>query len=86
MLSIDGETRAITDALGERDPETLVGPLLWLMTRLARDPAREAARGDVGSALVAHLTALAAHPQVGLDLRLAAGALAIEHRPRSLRS
>lgn len=85
MRSIDGDTRAIADALGHRDPETLVGPLLWLLTRLARDGAGEAARGDVASALVAHLTALAAHPRVGLDLRLAAGALAIEHRPRSLR-
>ena len=67
--------------LTKRDPETLIGPLLWLLTRLARgrtpgDPAPE----DVSKALVAHLTALAAHPSVALHLRLAAGALAIEHR------
>jgi hypothetical protein len=67
-------------ALAARDPETLVGPLLWLLTRLARrDPACSC---DLAPALVAHLTALAAHPGVGLELRLAAGGLAIEHRDR----
>jgi hypothetical protein len=84
VRSIDGDAAAIAAALGERDPETLVGPLLWLLTRLAREPAGQDAPGDVAPALVAHLTALAAHPRVGLDLRLAAGALAIEHRPRSV--
>ena len=67
-------------ALAERDPETLVGPLLWLLTRLARDDDPRTSACDVASALVAHLTALAAHPGVALELRLAAGALAIEHR------
>ena len=78
MRSIDAD--ALTAALGERDPETLVGPLLWLLTRLAREPGGEGMRDDVAAALVAHLTALAAHPRVAIDLRLAAGALAIEHR------
>ena len=30
------ESRDLITALADRDPETLVGPLLWLMTRLAR--------------------------------------------------
>lgn len=77
-----GDSRMVGMALGERDPETLVGPLLWLLTRLARDCRNPAATDDVAAALVAHLTALAAHPRVAVDLRLAAGALAIEHRPR----
>jgi hypothetical protein len=68
--------------LGERDPETLVGPLLWLLTRLARERAGQDLRQDVVAPLVAHLGALAAHPRVARDLRLAAGALAIEHRRR----
>jgi len=67
-------------ALGERDPETLLGPLLWLLTRLARDAGHVADVRDLESALVAHSTALAAHPAVPVALRLAAGSLAIEHR------
>lgn len=82
MHSIDASSAVFAAALGERDPETLVGPLLWLLTRLARDRDAPGARNDVAAALVAHLTALAAHPGVAIDLRLAAGALAIDHRPR----
>jgi hypothetical protein len=50
---------------------------------------RRARRGQLGahgsqrvpaSALTEHLMALALHPDVGTALRLAAGALAIEHR------
>ena len=70
----------ICAALGERDPETLLGPLLWLLTRLARGGARCADAQDLKTALVAHATALAAHPAVPIALRLAAGSLAIEHR------
>lgn len=72
-------------ALAERDPETLVGPLLWLLTRLARPDAEADAvvRRDLVNALSAHLTALAAHPGVAPELRLAAGALALEHRGRA---
>ena len=82
MHSIDARSAVLAAALGERDPETLVGPLLWLLTRLARERDSPGAREDVASALVAHLTALAVHARVAIDLRLAAGALAIEHRPR----
>jgi hypothetical protein len=64
-------------ALAGRDPETLLGPLLWLLTRLAR---RDDPSSGITCALVAHSTALAAHPAVPLELRLAAGAIAIEHR------
>ena len=78
VRSID--TAALTSVLGVRDPETLVGPLLWLLTRLARGGDESCARADVEAVLVTHLTALAAHPGVAVDLRLAAGALAIEHR------
>lgn len=60
-----------------RDPETLLGPLMWLLTRLAR---RDGANDTLTCAVVAHSTALAAHPGVPHELRLAAGALAIEHR------
>jgi len=70
-------------ALAERDPETLLGPMLWLLTRLARGNDDSAVRGDLACALAAHLTALAAHPNVAPELRLAAGALAIEHRQRA---
>jgi len=70
-------------ALAERDPETLVGPMLWLLTRLARGSDEPTVRSDLGCALAAHLTALAAHPNVAPELRLAAGALAIEHRQRA---
>src|SRR5262245_37407791 len=61
-----------TEALARRDPETLLGPLLWLLTRLAR---RDETSGELACAVVAHSTALAAHPGVPLELRLAAGAL-----------
>ena len=66
--------------LADRDPETLVGPLFWLLTRLARGCGAEPGPCAIEATLVAHLTALAAHPRVGMQLRLAAGALAIEHR------
>ncbi|MFO1282570.1 MAG: hypothetical protein U1F51_08880 [Burkholderiales bacterium] len=62
-------------ALVGRDPETLVGPLLHLFTRLVAAPDRA-----IRETLADHLTALAAHPGVDPQLRLAAGALAIEHR------
>ena len=60
---------------GVAPPETLIGPLFFLFTRLA-------AAGDASArcALADHLTVLAAHPAVDPGLRLAAGALAIEHR------
>ena len=74
------ESVDICAALCERDPETLLGPLLWLLTRLAREGGRAAHARDIRSALVAHSTALAAHPAVPTALRLAAGSLAIEHR------
>ncbi len=63
-------------ALADRDPETLIGPLLYLYTRLAS--AGEAA--VPASMLADHLAALAAHPAVDPALRITAGALAIEHR------
>jgi hypothetical protein len=69
-------------ALADRDPETLLGPLLWLLTRLARGVDACSPAEDLAQALVAHSTALAAHPAVATELRLAAGALAIEHRRR----
>lgn len=69
--------------LAGRDPETLVGPMLWLLTRLARGNDDTAVRRDLGRALAAHLAALAAHPGVAPELRLAAGVLAVEHRPRA---
>jgi hypothetical protein len=70
-------------ALADRDPETLIGPLFHLYTRLV-------ARGEPPAAapmLADHLAALAAHPAVDPLLRLTAGALSIEHRrePRSPR-
>lgn len=67
-------------ALAERDPETLLGPVLWLLTRLARGEATPVAAGSLSEAVAAHCAALAAHPAVPVELRLAAGALAIEHR------
>ncbi len=73
----------LREALAERDPETLLGPMLWLLTRLARGNDDAAVTSDLGCALAAHLTALAAHPDVAPELRLAAGALAIEHRQRA---
>lgn len=74
------DSRDLVIALADRDPETLIGPLLWLLTRLARDCGRAPAPSAIEATLVAHLTALAAHPRVATPLRLAAGALAIEHR------
>ena len=71
---------ALRKALEGRDPETLIGPLFYLFTRLASTDDACARR-----ALADHLTVLAAHPCVDADLRLAAGALAIEHRARSSR-
>jgi hypothetical protein len=69
---------ALRKALDGRDPETLIGPLFYLFTRLASS-------GDAGPAraLADHLTVLAAHPGVDPELRLAAGALALEHRARA---
>jgi hypothetical protein len=67
-------------ALAERDPETILGPLLWLLTRIARGEADAQASGELHSALVAHCTALAAHPGVPATLRVALGGIAIEHR------
>jgi len=64
--------RALAEA---RDPETLIGPLFYLFTRMAAGGAAEAS-----GAVADHLTVLAAHPAVDPELRLAAGALAIEHR------
>ena len=67
-------------ALADRDPETLLGPLLWLLTRLAsggRDPGE---RNELRCALAAHCTALAAHPGVPPSMRIAAGGIAIEQR------
>lgn len=66
--------------LTDRDPETLLGPLLWLLTRLARGGEDASEARNVECALAAHSAALAAHPGVPVALRLAAGALAIEHR------
>ncbi len=73
-----------TDLAAERDPETLLGPLLWLLTRLARD-AQDECRGDLLRALVEHCTALAAHPGVPPALRVALGGIAIEQRGRAVR-
>lgn len=67
--------------LAARDPETIVGPLLWLLTRMARIRGDDTAGGELKHALATHLVALAAHPAVSYDLRLAAGGLAIEYRP-----
>ncbi len=65
-----------------RDPETLLGPLMWLLTRLATEGGGACAH-DLAQALTAHSTALAAHPGVSLEMRLAAGSIAIEHRSRA---
>ncbi len=78
MHCIDpGAIEAVRAALAERDPETLIGPLFHLFTRLAQHPRDDALAGPLGE----HLIALALHPSVATSLRLAAGALAIEHRP-----
>jgi hypothetical protein len=53
---------------------------LWLLTRIARGEADAQASGELHSALVAHCTALAAHPGVPATLRVALGGIAIEHR------
>lgn len=75
---------ALSVALAARDPETLVGPMLWMLTRLARGTDDDAAAcADLRRALAAHLAALAGHPDVARELRLVAGALAIEHRQRT---
>ena len=71
------DAAAFSSAVAGRDPEMLLGPLLWLLTRLAR---RDTVSAELTCAVVAHSTALAAHPGVALELRLAAGSLAIEHR------
>lgn len=55
------------------DPETLFGPLLHLFTSVARQD--DAA---LAGTLQSQLLALARHPAVALDLRLAAGALALD--------
>ena len=70
---------ALCAGLGERDPETLIGPLLYLFTRLAH----RAGEATLVPALSDHLIALALHPEVATPLRLAAGALAIEYRAGS---
>ena len=63
-------------AIAGRDPETLIGPLLHLLTRRATD-----GRRSVSDALLAdQLALLAMHPCVDPLLRVAAGGLAIEHR------
>jgi hypothetical protein len=75
--------RCIDIALAERDPETILGPLLWLLTRLARGEHDTSERGELLSALVDHCTALAAHPAVPPALRIALGGIAIEQRTRA---
>ena len=49
----------IEATLAERDPATLLGPLLWLLTRLARGDQDPQQSEELLSALVAHCTALA---------------------------
>lgn len=66
--------------LANPDPETLLGPLLGLLTRLAGKAFGTEAAPELHITLAAHAAALAAHPGVPFELRLAAGALAIEHR------
>ena len=75
--------RFIEVALAERDPETILGPLLWLLTRLARGGHDTDERGELLTALVVHCTALAAHPAVPPVLRIALGGIAIEQRTRA---
>ena len=70
----------LSTGLAGRDPETLIGPLLWVLTRLARGGEDAPVTGDLFGVLVAHCAALAAHPLVAPELRIAARALAIEHR------
>jgi hypothetical protein len=78
------EAAPVSAALAPRDPETILGPLLWLLTRLAREREDPAGGDALKSALASHLSALAAHPDVACDLRLAAGGLAIEYRQRAI--
>jgi hypothetical protein len=66
---------AVAAALADRDPETLIGPLFYLFTRLVRDGDAEAVHAALGD----HLLALAVHRGVAAPLRMTAGALAIEH-------
>ncbi len=69
----------LASALADRDPETLIGPLLWLLTRLANGGVGSNESRNLEAALAAHAAALAAHPGVSIALRLSAGALALEH-------
>ena len=71
--------------LAHRDPETILGPLLWLRTRLARGEPHGSERDHLVRALVDHCTALAAHPGVPAALRVALGGIAIEQRYRVTR-
>lgn len=64
-------------SIASRDPETLVGPLLQLLTRRAAS-----GESSLDAVLAEHFVALSAHPAVDPTLRIAAGALAIEHRPK----
>jgi hypothetical protein len=66
---------AIAAALADRDPETLIGPLFYLFTRLVRDGGADAVHAALGD----HLLALAVHRDVAAPLRMTAGALALEH-------
>jgi hypothetical protein len=70
-----GKFDDIRRALDARDPETLIGPALLLLTWLARSPTDSLRR-----ALRDHLLALALHPGVDTEVRLSAGSLAIELR------
>lgn len=67
----------IQDALATRDPETLVGPLFFLFTQMARQGGIECTESLRG-----HLLALALHPSVAIEIRLMAGAIAAELAPR----
>lgn len=73
----------IAAVMADRDPETLLGPLLWLLTRLARNDRDPCASSELLGALVEHCTALAAHPGVPPALRVALGGIAIEQRERA---
>ena len=73
----------MASVMADRDPETLLGPLLWLLTRLARNDQDQGSSGELVGALVEHCTALAAHPGVPPALRVALGGIAIEQRGRA---
>jgi hypothetical protein len=83
------DSAAILAALDKRDPETLVGPALCLLTWIARDtPPPEATTRRrharrLCECLVAHLGAIAAHPAVSLELRLTCGRARDRASPRS---